>query len=216
MSSVARSQHREASLLRWRGQGAQKRAVVTDIVAIVVWRGAGEGSLRSVRVVAAQVERERLTFTFCLESWIFRNIRLNDQTQDLIFFFKRGNRKFIDGRDDRTRKYLALAYVEQVFLNICSLVVFDLSAAARCGKSCCWRGGDTHGPISENSGLSTAVWEVINAGQPLKITWLLVKENKTNQFFLAINGLIIERRFNSISWVYIRFINTLVYNNLKM
>lgn len=51
---------------------------------------------------------------------------------------------------------------EQVHLNICSAVLSG-SSAAGCGKSIRWRGGDTQGPIRENSGASTAVWGVISA-----------------------------------------------------
>lgn len=46
--------------------------------------------------------------------------------------------------------------------HICSVVRFYLSAAG-CGKICNWRGGDTYGPIGENSGLSTSVRGIISA-----------------------------------------------------
>lgn len=46
--------------------------------------------------------------------------------------------------------------------DICSAALCHLSAAG-CGKCCRLRGGDTHGPMSESSGPSAAVWGVISA-----------------------------------------------------
>lgn len=125
------------------------------------------GQWRSLRCRGASVKwtvsfckRQKIWSDFCLAfNGHWRSSRIQgitrkhdakrDHTESLTLYW-RENRAICSHLPMKRRCY-----------NICS--VPGWGSAAGCGKSCRWRGGDTHGPMGEHSRLYRTVWGIIGA-----------------------------------------------------